>query len=415
MRSRAAFLLGLAGLLVGACASENEDAFSSTGLTGSAGGGDARDLLVDSIEKTAASESADLEMTFEIGPEGFEIAGNWDRSGVGESTAEIGGSELILRSDGDMTWISTDDPRIVAELPDGASWIEAPSSEMIDAQIMTTYESTWDPLLYLRGVDTVEDLGSEDGLHRYRATIDYEKAFEGATSDEEEALSQTIWFTEGSEVKTFDAEVSLDDEGRVRALAYDVAAGAEGGSDAPLEMKLVMDVLSFDEPVDAPEAPPADETVALSEVPAVLDLLAGTTSEEPEPNDDDEEPEEPEDEAPDPDPPPADTPADALEITTLREGSGPGAEAGDTVTVHYIGKTADGEVIDSSWVIGEPFPVELGQGMVIEGWEEGLIGAKVGERRRLVLGADMAYGDLGQGDVPPGAPLAFEVDILDIR
>ena len=112
-------------------------------------------------------------------------------------------------------------------------------------------------------------------------------------------------------------------------------------------------------------------------------------------------------EAPDPEPPPEDTAADALEITTVIEGEGEGAVAGDTVVAHYVGKTPDGEVLDESWSTGAPLtiPAPLGQGGVIKGWDEGLVGAKIGERRRLVIGSDNAYQE---------GPLAFEVDIVDI-
>lgn len=120
--------------------------------------------------------------------------------------------------------------------------------------------------------------------------------------------------------------------------------------------------------------------------------------------------------APDPDPPPADLPADALEIETLTEGEGAGAEAGDTVTVHYLGLLADGTVFDQSWERGQSIPVILGQGGVIQGWDEGLVGAKIGERRRLDIGSDKAYGADGRaGAIPPDAPLGFVVDVLDIQ
>ena len=118
---------------------------------------------------------------------------------------------------------------------------------------------------------------------------------------------------------------------------------------------------------------------------------------------------------PRPAPPPPDTPADALEVDTLVEGDGEGAAADDQVTVHYVGVLPDGTTIDASWG-QEPFPVLLGQGQVIPGWEEGLIGVRIGERRRLVIGADNAYGAAGtpDGAVPPDTPLAFEVDVIDI-
>jgi peptidylprolyl isomerase len=122
-------------------------------------------------------------------------------------------------------------------------------------------------------------------------------------------------------------------------------------------------------------------------------------------------------EAPDPEPPPGDTPADAVETETLIEGEGTGAAAGDQVTVHYVGKVPDGTVFDESWSGGQPFPVALGQGQVIPGWDEGLVGATIGERRRLVIGADNAYGAEGRpdGGIPADSPLAFEVDIVDIQ
>lgn len=127
-------------------------------------------------------------------------------------------------------------------------------------------------------------------------------------------------------------------------------------------------------------------------------------------------------EAPDPAPPPADTPVDALEISTLIPGEGEGAAAGDSIVVHYIGKLPDGTVFDESWARGEPFgldpsfPLVLGQGSVITGWDEGLIGATIGERRRLVIGSDKAYGAEGSpdGTIAPNTPLVFEVDIVDI-
>jgi FKBP-type peptidyl-prolyl cis-trans isomerase len=122
-------------------------------------------------------------------------------------------------------------------------------------------------------------------------------------------------------------------------------------------------------------------------------------------------------EAPDPEPPPEDTPRDAIESETLIDGSGDTAvAAGDTVTVHYIGKVPDGSVFDSSWERGEPATFPIGQGEVIPGWDEGLIGAKIGERRRLVIGSDNAYGEQGRpdGGIPANSPLAFEIDIVDI-
>ncbi len=124
-------------------------------------------------------------------------------------------------------------------------------------------------------------------------------------------------------------------------------------------------------------------------------------------------------EAPDVEPPAEDTDPNAVEPTTLVEGTGDGAVAGDTVVVHYVGKTSDGKTFDCSWKedgTGDPFPVTLGGGSVIPGWDEGLIGVKAGERRHLLIGSEKAYGSQGAGGViPPDAPLAFDVDVLEVQ
>ena len=102
--------------------------------------------------------------------------------------------------------------------------------------------------------------------------------------------------------------------------------------------------------------------------------------------------------------------------TTLIEGEGEGAAVGDVLTVHYVGVLADGTEFDQSWSRGQPFVVEnLGQAAVIPGWNEGLVGAKIGERRRLEIGSDKAYGAAGSPpQIPANAPLAFEIDVVDV-
>jgi FKBP-type peptidyl-prolyl cis-trans isomerase len=106
-----------------------------------------------------------------------------------------------------------------------------------------------------------------------------------------------------------------------------------------------------------------------------------------------------------------------LVITDLKEGTGPAAENGMTVTVHYVGvRSADGTEFDNSFDRGEPFPVQLGAGGVIKGWDQGLVGAKAGGLRQLDIPADLAYGDSPQGEViKPGDALTFVVDIVSIK
>ncbi len=100
----------------------------------------------------------------------------------------------------------------------------------------------------------------------------------------------------------------------------------------------------------------------------------------------------------------------------VRMGTGDVAvEEGDTVTVHYIGTTQDGVKFDSSYERGTPFIFTVGGGKVIEGWEKGLIGMKVGGQRILVIPGSMAYGNMQVGAIPPNATLVFAVELLEIK
>ena len=103
-----------------------------------------------------------------------------------------------------------------------------------------------------------------------------------------------------------------------------------------------------------------------------------------------------------------------LQIETITEGEGQAAEAGNKVFVHYTGKREDGSVFDSSVTRGQPFSFTLGAGQVIRGWEQGILGMKVGEKRVLTIPPDLGYGAAGAGGViPPNATLTFEVELLD--
>lgn len=106
-----------------------------------------------------------------------------------------------------------------------------------------------------------------------------------------------------------------------------------------------------------------------------------------------------------------------LQVTTLTEGDGPAAQLGDTVQVHYVGVLSeDGTEFDNSYDRGATFPVTLGAGGVIDGWEQGLVGVQAGERRQLDIPADLAYGEAGSGGViPPGAALTFVIDVLAVQ
>lgn len=106
-----------------------------------------------------------------------------------------------------------------------------------------------------------------------------------------------------------------------------------------------------------------------------------------------------------------------LEIKTTEEGMGERAvKSGDTIKVHYTGKLVDGTVFDSSVSRGVPFEFQVGAGMVIQGWEQGFLGAKVGEKRTLTIPSELGYGSRGAGGViPPNATLIFDVEVVGIK
>ncbi len=119
---------------------------------------------------------------------------------------------------------------------------------------------------------------------------------------------------------------------------------------------------------------------------------------------------------PDVEPPSGPPPAD-LVIEDITVGEGAEAVPGSLVSAHYVGVTFDGgEQFDASWDRGDPLEFRLGVGMVIQGWDEGITGMRVGGRRRLTIPAHKAYGDRGAGGViAPGATLVFVVDLMGVR
>ncbi|GAA1348528.1 FKBP-type peptidyl-prolyl cis-trans isomerase [Falsarthrobacter nasiphocae] len=106
-----------------------------------------------------------------------------------------------------------------------------------------------------------------------------------------------------------------------------------------------------------------------------------------------------------------------LVIEDLIEGTGTEATAGKTVSAHYVGVAhSTGEEFDASWNRGAPLDFTVGVGQVIQGWDQGLLGMKVGGRRKLVIPPHMAYGDRGAGAaIKPGETLIFVVDLMGVR
>ena len=106
-----------------------------------------------------------------------------------------------------------------------------------------------------------------------------------------------------------------------------------------------------------------------------------------------------------------------LEIEVTQKGHGDRTtKNGDTISVHYTGKLTDGTKFDSSVDRGTPFDFTLGKGMVIEGWDKGLLDMKVGEKRTLTIPFEMGYGANGAGGIiPPNATLIFDVELVGIK
>lgn len=107
--------------------------------------------------------------------------------------------------------------------------------------------------------------------------------------------------------------------------------------------------------------------------------------------------------------------SEGLQVEDIQVGSGDEAVSGQRVSVHYTGWLTDGTKFDSSVDRGSPFQFDLGAGMVIQGWDQGVAGMKVGGKRKLTIPPELGYGARGAGGViPPGATLVFEVELLGV-
>jgi len=144
-----------------------------------------------------------------------------------------------------------------------------------------------------------------------------------------------------------------------------------------------------DEPTPAPTEAPA-----AADVGALVEGTSKDTSSKPEI------------------PAPSGEPPTELVVEDVKPGKGPKAKAGDTLTMQYVGISwSSGEQFDASWDAGQPFPFQLGAGMVIPGWDEGLVGMQKGGRRLLVIPPDLAYGDQQNGSIAPNETLVFVIDL----
>lgn len=108
-------------------------------------------------------------------------------------------------------------------------------------------------------------------------------------------------------------------------------------------------------------------------------------------------------------------PTTELKIEDITIGDGKEVKSGDTVVIHYSGTLADGTKFDSSYDRGEPYETPIGTGAVIQGWDQGVVGMKVGGKRKLTIPPHLGYGDQAMGTIPPNSTLIFDVELIDVK
>jgi peptidylprolyl isomerase len=110
------------------------------------------------------------------------------------------------------------------------------------------------------------------------------------------------------------------------------------------------------------------------------------------------------------------TTASGLKIQDLRVGDGASPQPGQTITVNYVGTLENGKEFDSSYRKGRPIDFKIGVGKVIKGWDEGLMGMKVGGKRKLFIPSKLGYGAMGSPpNIPPNSNLIFEIELLNVK
>lgn len=104
-----------------------------------------------------------------------------------------------------------------------------------------------------------------------------------------------------------------------------------------------------------------------------------------------------------------------LKIEDLKTGDGVETKVGDTISVNYVGTLTNGTKFDSSYDRNQPFEFILGTNQVIKGWDIGVIGMKIGGKRKLTIPPDLGYGTNATGNIPANSTLIFEIELLEIK
>lgn len=104
-----------------------------------------------------------------------------------------------------------------------------------------------------------------------------------------------------------------------------------------------------------------------------------------------------------------------LKVEDIKVGTGSEVKSGDTVVINYVGTLPDGTKFDSSYDRGQPFETQIGVGRVIKGWDIGVMGMKVGGKRKLTIPPELGYGSQPAGSIPPNSTLIFELELVNIK
>lgn len=104
-----------------------------------------------------------------------------------------------------------------------------------------------------------------------------------------------------------------------------------------------------------------------------------------------------------------------LKVEDIKIGDGREVKSGDNIVINYLGTLPDGTKFDSSYDRGEPFETQIGVGRVIKGWDLGVVGMKVGGKRKLTIPPDLGYGEQATGPIPANSTLIFEVELVGIK
>lgn len=181
---------------------------------------------------------------------------------------------VVMCSDGESVWTHMDHEDFTAELPEGTSWVQASLEEWRDRDWVFGVEDALEIVPVLRGVDKVEDEGTaevgEVPVRMLSGEVDFEAAVGAATPEEREGLETSL--TVEAEGVMMTAEVGLDADGLVRVLTISLQPEDEAAEGAELRMQV--EVLEANPEIGAPTPPESDQTVPLSEVPQVEDLLS---------------------------------------------------------------------------------------------------------------------------------------------